>query len=177
MSRTSPAFACPDTVLHSPASTCLFRNNLNLNLFNSIDKFIYSSFQFCQALSLCLHATLAPEAGQERNERALAMMKSAVEEWTGWELLSGDPGARREGGGEEEILSAVPEAITPRIDELFAALESHGHDKTNFHERESVKIDLLVSKETHDKTNCHERESGPAYTLTEQDSSPAYTSR
>jgi len=79
--------------------------------------------------------------------------------------------------GQEEILSAVPEAITPRIDELFAALESHGHDKTNFHERESVKIDLLVSKETHDKTNCHERESGPAYTLTEQDSSPAYTSR
>jgi hypothetical protein len=26
------------------------------------------------------------EAGLERNERALAIIKSAVEEWTGWEL-------------------------------------------------------------------------------------------
>ena len=69
-----------------------------------------------KALSRVLHATLAPvslglafgrvdtlrietpcrfltcimlvlqEAGLERNERALAIIKSAVEEWTGWEL-------------------------------------------------------------------------------------------
>ena len=90
-----------------------------------------------------MHATLAPEAGQERNERALAMMKSAVEEWTGWELLPGDPGGKERGScGEEvlssvpegeEVLSSVPEPITPRIEELVAALESHGHDKPNFH--------------------------------------------
>jgi hypothetical protein len=95
-----------------------------------------------------LHATLAPEAGQERNERALAMMKSAVEEWTGWELLPGDPGGGEGGGGGEvevlssvpegeEVLSSVPEPITPRIEELFAALESHGPHKPNFHEQDS----------------------------------------
>lgn len=36
-----------------------------------------------EALAHSLQATLAPEAGLDRQERALAMVKNAVEEWTG----------------------------------------------------------------------------------------------